>query len=430
MVIPRHNDARKVAETILNSYKPENTQDIQEAMKDVFGEMIQMMMNAEFEHHLGYKHNEKKAVRRSNTRNGSYEKTLKTTYGEVPITTPRDRNGSFQPVIVPKRQTDISGIEGKVLSLYAKGMSQRDISDSMEDIYGFKISHETISEITDLIIPEMEEWQSRPLKKCYAFLFVDCMFVYLRDGYETKECAVYTILGYDLSGQKEILGMWLNETESKSRWMQIFDEIKQRGVEDVFFISMDGVSGLEDGAKSIFPGVIVQRCIVHLVRNALKFVPSKDYKEVCKDTKSFYRASNVKKSRVAFEAFKDKWSKYPGAIDVWERNFAHVEQLYNYGSAIRKVMYTTNAIESINSSFRKVTKKGSFPNEAALFKLLYLREKELERKWDGGHLHNWPLVMNQLMTDEKLSSRIRKYQYLLGQVKLPFLFDIEPRSAW
>lgn len=192
------------------------------------------------------------------------KKTIKTSKGEVEIDVPRDRDGTFEPVVVPKRQKDVSEIENKVLAMYARGMSQRDISSTIEDIYGFKVSHEMISDITDSILEELEERKNRPLKKCYAFTFVDCMYVTLRHDYEVRECAVYVILGYDLHGNKDILGIWLSESESKNYWMQIFYEIKARGVEDIFFISMDGVSGLEVGARSIFPDVIVQRCIVHL----------------------------------------------------------------------------------------------------------------------------------------------------------------------
>ena len=293
--------------------------------------------------------------------------------------------------------------------MYARGMSQRDISSTIEDIYGFSVSHEMISDITDAILPEVEEWRNRPLKKCYTFLFVDCMYVTMRSDYEAKETAVYSILGYDLTGQKEILGLWLNPTESKNYWMQVFDEIKARGVEDVFFISMDGVSGLEDGAKAIFPKVIVQRCIVHLIRNSIKYVPTKDYKKFTSDLKRVYAAANLKAGRAAFDTFCENWKQYPGAVDVWKRNFQHVEQLYDYGSAVRKVMYTTNAIESVNSSFRKVTKKGAFPNENALFKLLYLRVKELDQKWASGHPVNWSMVLNQLMVNDLFRERIQKY---------------------
>ena len=384
---------------------------MQDALKDVFGPLFEKMLQGELNNHLGYDAHSKEPKEHDNRRNGYGTKTLKTSFGEVAIDVPRDREASFEPELIPKRKRDVSDIEGKVLSMYARGMSQRDIAATVEDIYGFDISHEMISDITDAVLPELEEWQARPLAKCYAFLFVDCMYVTLRENYEAKEYAVYTILGYDLKGNKEILGLWLNQTESKNRWMQVFDELKARGVEDVFFISMDGVSGLEEGAKAIFPLVIVQRCIVHLVRNALRYIPSKDYKEVCRDMKKFYGASSLNAAHAAFDSFQNRWSHYSGAVDVWKRNFAHVEQLFDYGSAIRKIMYTTNAVESVHSSFRKVTKKGAFSNENALLKLLYLRTKELHAKWSGGRIQNWAMVLNQLMINETFSSRMKSMRF-------------------
>ncbi|OHQ53542.1 transposase [Enterococcus sp. HMSC070F12] len=407
----RNPDAEKLAESILNAYQPESVDDMQDALKDVFGPLFEKMLQGELNNHLGYDAHSKEPKEHDNRRNGYGTKTLKTSFGEVAIDVPRDREASFEPELIPKRKRDVSDIEGKVLSMYARGMSQRDIAATVEAIYGFDISHEMISDITDAVLPELEEWQARPLAKCYAFLFVDCMYVTLRENYEAKEYAVYTILGYDLKGNKEILGLWLNQTESKNRWMQVFDELKARGVEDVFFISMDGVSGLEEGAKAIFPSVIVQRCIVHLVRNALRYIPSKDYKEVCRDMKKFYGASSLNAAHAAFDSFQNRWSHYSGAVDVWKRNFAHVEQLFDYGSAIRKIMYTTNAVESVHSSLRKVTKKGAFSNENALLKLLYLRTKELHAKWSGGRIQNWAMVLNQLMINETFSSRMKSMRF-------------------
>ncbi|HBL1205311.1 TPA: IS256 family transposase [Enterococcus faecium] len=407
----RNPDAEKLAESILNAYQPESVDDMQDALKDVFGPLFEKMLQGELNNHLGYDAHSKEPKEHDNRRNGYGTKTLKTSFGEVAIDVPRDREASFEPELIPKRKRDVSDIEGKVLSMYARGMSQRDIAATVEAIYGFDISHEMISDITDAVLPELEEWQARPLAKCYAFLFVDCMYVTLRENYEAKEYAVYTILGYDLKGNKEILGLWLNQTESKNRWMQVFDELKARGVEDVFFISMDGVSGLEEGAKAIFPSVIVQRCIVHLVRNALRYIPSKDYKEVCRDMKKFYGASSLNAAHAAFDSFQNRWSHYSGAVDVWKRNFAHVEQLFDYGSAIRKIMYTTNAVESVHSSFRKVTKKGAFSNENALLKLLYLRTKELHAKWSVGRIQNWAMVLNQLMINETFSSRMKSMRF-------------------
>ena len=404
-------DPKKVAlaQAIIDAYNPESVEDMNDALKDLFGPLFESMLQGEMNNHLGYSSNDKGPKKTDNRRNGYTKKTLKTTQGEIEIESPRDRDGSFEPVLVPKRKKDVSAIEEKVLAMYARGMSQRDISSTIEDIYGFSVSHEMISDITDTILPELEDWRNRPLKKCYPFLFVDCMYVSLRQDYEVKECAVYVILGYDLHGGKEILGLWLSPTESKNQWMQIFDELKTRGMEDVFFISMDGVSGLEEGAKSIFPNVVVQRCIVHLIRNSIKYVPTKDYKKYTAALKRVYGASSLNAAKTAFETFKNEWKQYPGAVDTWERNFKHVEQLFNYGSAVRKIMYTTNAIESVNSSFRKVTKKGTFPNENSLFKLLYLRIKELNTKWEAGHIPNWSMVLNQLMINDNFSTRINKY---------------------
>lgn len=398
-----------LAQEIVNKYNPESTQDVDAALKEIFGPIFESMLQGELNNHLGYESNNKDYKETKNRRNGYGKKTLKTTKGEIDIDVPRDRDATFEPQIIEKRQRDVSEIENKVLAMYARGMSQRDISKTIDDIYGFRVSAEMISDITDVVLPEVEEWQNRPLEKCYAFVFVDCMYVTIRANYEAKEYAVYTILGINLQGQKDILGLWLAESESKNQWMQIFDELKARGVEDIFFISMDGVSGLESGAKSIYPNTIIQRCIVHLIRNSLIYVPSKDYKKYTQALKKVYRSPTLKAAQVAFESLQKEYTCYPGAIDVWVRNWKHVEQLFDYGSDIRKVMYTTNAIEAIHSSFRKVTKKGAFPNEKALFKVLYLRIRELHDKWQGGCIHNWSMVMNQLLVNDQIAERIRKY---------------------
>jgi transposase-like protein len=405
------NKAEK-AKMNMSEYDLKSSADVQDALKDVFGPIFEAMLQGEMDNHLGYESNDRVQKETKNRRNGYTKKNVKTTLGEVPIEVPRDRDSSFEPQIIQKRQRDVSGIEDKVIAMYARGMSQRDIASTIDDIYGFEISHEMVSDITDRVLDETSEWQNRPLKKFYTFLFVDCMYVSIKKDYETKSYAVYTILGYDVNGKKDLLGLWLNETESKHVWMQIFDEIKARGVEDILFISMDGVSGLEAGAKAIFKDVVVQRCIVHLIRNSIKYVPSKDYKAFTANLKKVYGAASLKAAEAEFERFKQTWSSYPGAIDVWIRNWKHVEQLFNYGSAIRKVMYTTNPVESVNSSFRKVTKKGAFPNENALIKLLYLRVTELYKKWGNRPVNNWAMVRNQLSVNEAMQARIMKFEAL------------------
>lgn len=406
----RSEASRAIAKAILEEYKPTTTEEMQNALKDIFGPMFEAMLQGEMDSHLGYESNERGSKGTANRRNGYTDKTVRSSIGEIPIRTPRDRDGSFEPQLIPKRAKDVSGIEDKVLSMYARGMSQRDIADTIEEIYGFEISHETISAITDRVVDTAREWQSRPLKKFYTFLFVDCLYVNIRKDMETKSCAVYVILGYDVDGVKDILGIWIGESEGKHYWMQIFDEIKSRGVEDVLFISMDGVSGLEEGARSIFKDVVVQRCIVHLIRNSIKYIPSKDYKAYTAQLKRVYGAPSLKAAENEFERFKQAWSQYPGAIDVWVRNWTHVEQLFQYGSAVRKVMYTTNSIEAVNSSFRKVTKKGAFPSEDAVLKALYLRLTELYKKWADRPAPNWAMVRNQLSMDEGIQTRIVKYE--------------------
>lgn len=398
------------AEQFVKQLQPKTVEDVENGLKSIFGPIFESMLQGELTAHLGYDSNDHQPKETTNRRNGSKKKTLKSSVGEIPINAPRDRDGSFEPILVPKRKTDISGIEQKVLAMYGKGMSQRDIADIIDDIYGFRLSPQQISIITDSVVEEMTKWQERALKKMYSFMFVDCLYVSIRTEYETKKHAVYCIVAYDLDGRKDILGLWIDETENKHQWLQIFDELKKRGVEDVAFISMDGLPGLEEGAKAIFPKAVIQRCIVHLVRNSIKYIPSKCYKEFTTNLKHIYQAPNKKVALLEFEKFKERWAEYPGAIRVWDSNWKHVEQLYNYTDAIRRIMYTTNTIESINSSFRKVTKKGTFPDETAVLKVLYLRVLELYEKWQDKAYRNWPIIRNQLILIDDLGERIEYYE--------------------
>lgn len=398
------------AEQFVKQLQPKTVEDVENGLKSIFGPIFESMLQGELTAHLGYDSNDHQPKETTNRRNGSKKKTLKSSVGEIPINAPRDRDGSFEPILVPKRKTDISGIEQKVLAMYGKGMSQRDIADIIDDIYGFRLSPQQISIITDSVVEEMTKWQERALKKMYSFMFVDCLYVSIRTEYETKKHAVYCIVAYDLDGRKDILGLWIDETENKHQWLQIFDELKKRGVEDVAFISMDGLPGLEEGAKAIFPKAVIQRCIVHLVRNSIKYIPSKCYKEFTTNLKLIYQAPNKKVALLEFEKFKERWAEYPGAIRVWDSNWKHVEQLYNYTDAIRRIMYTTNTIESINSSFRKVTKKGTFPDETAVLKVLYLRVLELYEKWQDKAYRNWPIIRNQLILIDDLGERIEYYE--------------------
>ena len=398
----------QIAQQILENYDINNAQDVQDALKQVFGPIFEAVLKGEMKNHLGYEKNGHTGDS-TNVRNGYSQKTLKTSLGEVPIRIPRDRQGQFEPQIVKKHQRDVSSIEGKVLAMYARGMSQRDISATIEDIYGFQLSHEQISNITDCVMEEVDRWRTRPLRPFYPFAFVDCIYVSMRTERGIRQVAVYVMLAYDASGHKDVLGLWINETESKHVWMQIFDELKARGIEELGILSIDGVSGLEEGVKAIFPHVTVQRCIVHLIRHSIRYIPRKQWSVFTKQLKSMYGAVNVEEARRAFDQFKQDWKGYPGAVAVWEHNFSHVEQLFNYGSAVRKVMYTTNAIESVNASFRKVTKKEAFPNEEAVFKVFYLRIQELYQKWEAHRLANWAMIRNQLLIDERLGPLMERY---------------------
>ncbi len=405
----RERKFSKITEMLMEEYDLKNAGDVHNALKEVLGDTLEKMLEAELDGHLGYEKNDYAEGITDNRRNGTTPKKVKAHLGELEINVPRDRDGEFEPAIVPKRQKDISDIEERVLAMVSRGMSYRDIGQTIEEIYGFNMSKDMITKITDKIWNDVLEWRNRELKECYPFVFVDCMYVSVKSNGIAKKQAIYTILGYTIEGNKELLGLWMNENESKSSWMNIFDEIKQRGVKDILFISMDGVSGLEAGAKSVFENVTVQRCIVHLVRNSVKFIPSKDMKEFCKDLKKVYAANNLEMSNIALEELNTKWSNYPGALRVWNDNYIHVEQLYSLGSEVRRIMYTTNAVEAVHSSLRKVCKKGSFESEKSLFKMLYLRIDELESKWKRGHVRNWSMVLNQLMIDDKYQSILDQY---------------------
>lgn len=402
--------AEAIAETVMREFSPTTADEAQEALRQVFGPMIETMLKAELEAHLGYPSNDKSPKPTANRRNGYTPKTVRTSAGELEVAVPRDRDGSFEPVAVPKGSSDLSDIEGRVMSMYARGMSQRDIASTVREIYGFSMSAETVSAITDRVWEELERWRSRPLEPAYAFLFVDCLYVPVRKGRRARNAAVYVALGYDLQGRKDVLGLWMDESEGARRWMQIFDELRQRGLEDVVYVCADGVAGLEDGLRSVFPLARFQRCVVHMVRNSLKYVPQKEARAFCRDLRAVYGAPSAQAARPAWEAFREAWSRYPGAVAVWERNEAHLWSLFGCGSAVRKVMYTTNAVESVNASFRKVVRRGCFPDEDAVMKLLYLRVKELYRSWgEGCHQSGWSQVRNQLLCDEGVRPRIEKY---------------------
>ena len=399
---------RDLIRELLSDYEIKSTEDLSNALKDVFAGTLQDMLEAELDEHLGYEKHESGAKTTPDRRNGTQKKKIVSHLGESEITVPRDRDGSFQPQIVAKGQKDVTGIEGKVMSMYGKGMSTRDMQEIIKDIYGIDLSPETISRIIDHIQPRIEEWQNRELKRLYTFIYVDALFVTVKVDGKAHKKAVYAIVGIDADGYKDVLGFWINIEEGSHYWMNIFEEIRQRGVEDILFISIDGLKGLEEGLKAIFPETVIQRCIVHLMRNSMRYIPSKHYKEFAHDAKLNYQAVSLSEANQRFQEFKTKWeTDYPGAIKIWNTNWAHVEQLYEYPEEIRHMMYTTNYIEGLNSALRKVTNgKAAFPNDQSVLKALFLRICDLEKKWNKP-VPNWAKILNQLFVI--FGNRISKF---------------------
>jgi len=392
----RNPERTRLVKELLAEYKPKDLFELQDVLKDIFGPLLEDMLQGELDSHLGYEKHDQSPKETENRRNGSYPKTVRSKMGEVPLSIPRDRNGEFEPALIPNGSRDVSGIEEKVLAMYAKGMSDRDISATVDDIYGFNVSHDTISRIVDRVQPRLAEWQSRTLKECYPFLYVDALMVPIKSDGRAVNKAVYSIIGIDQDGMKDCLGFWISDKEGTHFWLSIFDELRTRGVKKLGFVSIDGLSGLEDGIRSIYPEAIVQRCMVHLVRNSVKYIPSKHYKAFCADLKAMYGAASQSSAKMALEAFVDKWSAYPSAVKVWVDNFNHVEQLFDYPAEIRKRIYTTNTIEGFNSALRKVTnRKAAFPNDISVFKILYLRTMDIAKKWNKP-LPGWAIVRGQL----------------------------------
>ena len=371
--------------------------DLHSYLKDMFKDALQEMLEAELEVELGYAKGDKKNKDTDNRRNGYTEKTVKTKYGEFPIEIPRDRDGEFEPVVVPKNKRNISGIEDQVISLYARGMSTRDIHDQMKDIYGIELSAEMVSKITDSIIPQIREWQNRPLKSVYPFIFMDAIHYKVREDGQIKNKAAYVVLGVDLDGFKDILGIWIGENESSKFWLGILNDLKNRGLEDVLIFCVDGLSGLKEAIHASYPKAEIQRCIIHQLRNSFKYVSYKDLKDFAKDFKEVYKAVNEDAALENLGELEEKWGKkYPHAIRSWEMNWDVLSPFFKYPSEIRTIMYTTNIIEGFHRQLRKVTKtKTMFPSDQSLEKILFLASQNVIKKWSRRY-DNWDLIRNQL----------------------------------
>lgn len=398
----RTRESRKMSEgkkniitALLQEYDIQSAEDIQDALKDLLGGTIKEMMEAEMDEHLGYESYERSD--NTNSRNAYKQKQIRSKYGETTIDVPQDRESTFEPKVVKKRQKDISAIDDKIISMYAKGMTTRQISETIEDIYGFEVSEGMVSDITDRLLPEIEEWQHRPLSTVYPILFIDAVHFSVRDNNVIRKLAAYVILGISQEGKKEVLTIQVVENESSKYWLSVLNELKNRGVKDILILCADGLTGSKEAINAAFPNTEYQRCIVHQVRNTLRYVPDKDRKAFAADLKSIYQAPTEDQGRANMEAVTEKWQdKYPSAMKSWSTNWDAVSPIFKFSSEVRKVIYTTNVIESLNSTYRRLNAQRSvFPSSTALLKSLYPATFEAAKKWTTT-LRNWGRVYGEL----------------------------------
>lgn len=369
---------------------------ILEEFKNLLRESLQTASEEELTSHLGYeKHKESD---NPNYRNGHSKKSLKTKYGEIDVEIPRDREGTFEPKLVPKRERILKGSEELILSLYAKGMSVADISTHLDDLYGYQLSEQTISNITEAIMDKAKEWQNRPLEAIYPIIFMDATVLKIRVDRVVKNVAAYIMLGITLEGKKEILGIYLGENETSKYWLTLLNELKNRGVEDVLIFAIDGLNGFNQAIEAVYPKAEIQRCIVHQIRSSLKFVSWKDRKAVAKDLKTVYTAPTEEEAQLALTEFDTIWGKkYPNITQSWLNNWNELSTFFKYPKSIQTLIYTTNPIESLNSNIkRKTNSKGSFPTLDSAFKMLYLSTQEVQIKWERTSLRNWSEIYPQL----------------------------------
>lgn len=364
--------------------------------KALLRETIQTASEVELDDHLGYEKHQKSD--NSNYRNGTNKKTLKSKYGDVDVAIPRDRDGSFEPQLVKKRETLLNGSEDLILSLYTKGMSVRDIQHHLDDLYGYQLSEQTISNITDRVIEKAKEWQSRPLEPIYPIIFMDATVLKIRVDRVVKNIAAYIMLGITLEGKKEILGIWIGENETSKYWLSLLNELKNRGVDDVLIFAIDGLNGFNQAIEAVYPKAEIQRCIVHQIRTSLRYVSWKDRKAVAADLKTIYTAATEEDAEQALVEFNDIWgNKYPNITQSWTNHWSELATFFKYPQPVRTLIYTTNPIESLNSSIKRRTKsKGSFPTIDAAFKVLYLSTQEVQEKWNRNGLRNWSEIYPQL----------------------------------
>ena len=379
-----------------------STTEIMQAMKELFRDAIQQVMESELDVELGYGKSERMSDFENdnlskNYRNGYSKKTVKTQLGEIEVKVPRDRNGEYEPKIIGKYSRNADGMEEKILSLYACGMSQRDIAEQIKNLYDVEISPELVSKISEKIMPEVNEWQNRPLESVYPFVFMDAIHYKVKENHQYITKAAYVVLGINMEGGKDILGIWIGEHESSKFWLNVLTELKSRGVRDVYLFCVDGLSGFREAIEAVYPSAGIQRCIIHQIRYSTRFVSYKDIKELMADLKLVYTAVTEDEALNNLMSFKEKWSKsYPSCVKTWEDNWDILSTFFAYPAEIRKIIYTTNIIEGLNRQFRQITKnKPSFTNDESLRKMLYLASKNIVKRWTQ-RCRNWDVVLNHL----------------------------------
>jgi transposase-like protein len=387
-----------------------SAQDVQNALKDLFAETLQEMLEAELDDNLGYVKNDTQNKQTTNRRNGHSKKTVRSEYGEIDIEVPRDREGEFEPLIVKKHQKNVTGIEDQILALYAKGVSTRDIQDHLQQLYGVEVSPTLISNVTNKIMPLIKEWQNRPLQQIYAMVFLDAIHFKVKQDGQIVNKAAYMAIGIDLDGQKDVLGIWVGENESAKFWLNVLNELRNRGVQDILICSVDNLKGFTEAINACFPETEIQKCVIHQIRNSVRYVSYKDLKKVTAALKPIYTAPTEEAALEALDQFETTWgSKYPLIIRSWRSNWGEIATFFKYPPEIRKIIYTTNMIESYHRQLRKVTKgKSIFPTEDALLKMLYLATMDVLRKWTG-RIRNWSQILLQLSVyfPDKVKSHLR-----------------------
>ena len=387
----------ELIDNLLKDYKkPEDLIGENGLLKQLTKQLLERAMAAELTEHVGYEKHDPAGRKSGNSRNGKSAKTLKGTFGTLPIEVARDRNGTFEPQIIEKHQTRFTGFDDKIISLYARGLSTREIQQHLEEIYQVEVSPALISSVTDEVIDEVKAWQNRPLEEVYPFLYLDALQFKVRDGAHVRNKAIYVAVGVNLNGLKEVLGLWVAQTEGAKFWLQVMTELKNRGVQDVFIACVDGLKGFPDAIETVFPKTEVQLCIVHLVRYSLNYVGWKQRKEVARDLKLIYSSATEAEAEARLAEFAEKWDeKFPTIAKSWRANWPRVIPFFAHPPEIRRVIYTTNIIESLNMSLRKVTKaRSSFPSDEAVLKLLYLALRNIAKKWTMP-VHDWKAALNR-----------------------------------